>query len=159
MTFLPPSAASRTNAAKLSIPALYFARSTGVVGNAGLFRRPLYARVSAFTTSVSSTPCRPSFALIFVGVELVFGIIYLPFELGTLTVLPPNRHSGSVDYWLRAVALAFAAAHERFCRRIDANTEASEHRRNKRGVPGMRSFFRVPEALSTGVGREEMASQ
>src|SRR5207247_10724906 len=32
-------------------------------------------------------------------------------------------------------------------------------RRNKRGVTGMRSFFRVPEALSTGVGREEMASQ
>ena len=34
-----------------------------------------------------------------------------------------------------------------------------EHRRNKRGVTGMRSFFRGAEALSTGVGREEMASQ
>ena len=34
------------------------------------------------------------------------------FELGTLTVLPPNRHAGDVDYWLRAVALAFAAARE-----------------------------------------------
>ena len=35
----------------------------------------------------------------------------------------------------------------------------TEHRRNKRGVTGMRSFFRGAEALSTGVGREEMASQ